>query len=175
MLEKEAFPLVVAGYKFGYLLIREDTVRVVTDHRNLKFLLDPLSVRPDLKQYVVDKVARWRLRSNITSIRYVIEVIKGHDNDPADMVTRWASPAAFPTNVYVVSPLPRSIVYPHEHADYRPPSDVAVAESQNFASQPLLRSKSEVAFFYEMKMDFSRTRTAFYSFLMMTVHSSSVF
>lgn len=60
-----------------------------TDHNNLIFLFDPLSVVPDLSLTTLLKVFRWAVRLSLYA--YTCTHIKGKENVWADLLSRWTS------------------------------------------------------------------------------------
>ena len=70
-----------------------------TDHNNLIFLFDPLSVVPDLSQTTLRKVLRWAVRLSIYN--YTCFHIKGSDNVWADLLGRWSAPSTVRRLVHI--------------------------------------------------------------------------
>lgn len=87
--EKEAFAIVQVFKKLDYLLLTQRPVHVYTDHRNLLFVFNPLSLEPVLGRHIVSKVQRWAL--HLSKYSYTIEHIEGDKNVMADIMTRWFS------------------------------------------------------------------------------------
>jgi len=85
VIEKEAYPIVVACDKLDYLLLRPQGFRLFCDHRNLIHVFAPGEA---VKKHVRGKLLRWSLK--LMGYRYVIEHIEGPKNLWADMVSRWA-------------------------------------------------------------------------------------
>lgn len=69
------------------MLICEDDIHIFTNHRNLLFVYDPLTVKTNLGRHVVNKVQRWALY--LLHFMHTIEHIEGSRNVTADMLTRW--------------------------------------------------------------------------------------
>lgn len=61
-----------------------------TDHNNLIFIFDPLSIVPDLSQSSLKKVLLWAVRMSIYN--YTCVHISGEDNVWADLLGRWSAP-----------------------------------------------------------------------------------
>lgn len=61
-----------------------------TDHNNLIFIFDPLSLMPDLSLSSVRKVLRWAVRLGMYN--YVCMHIRGEENVWADLLGRWSAP-----------------------------------------------------------------------------------
>eukprot|EP00918_Siedleckia_nematoides_P090338 GHVU01198592.1.p1 GENE.GHVU01198592.1~~GHVU01198592.1.p1 ORF type:complete len:894 (+),score=71.71 GHVU01198592.1:1173-3854(+) len=101
VVEKEAFPVKQVLERYEYLLLRGKGFYILTDHKNLLFILgkDPGEF---LKTYVRDKLHRWYLR--IASMPYFICYLPGVENTWADMFSRWgaAVEASPPTEVLTV-------------------------------------------------------------------------
>lgn len=89
ILEKEAYAVLATLERMHSLVTTPDGFDLYTDHNNLIFLFDPLTVVPDLSQTSLRKVLRWAVRLSI--YRYTFFHIKGEDNVWADLLTRWSS------------------------------------------------------------------------------------
>ncbi len=100
VLEKEGYAIIHPCKRMDYLLQRHRGFTIHTDHRNLKFLLDPSSSA--ITQRTVDKVERWRLA--LTSLRFKVEFIEGKNNHWADLLSRWGAPP--PQDMEEVVPIP---------------------------------------------------------------------
>ncbi|OWZ09958.1 hypothetical protein PHMEG_00017261 [Phytophthora megakarya] len=85
VIEKEAYPIVVACDKLDYLLLRARPFRLFCDHRNLIHVFAP---HTSVKKHIRGKLLRWALK--LMSYRYVIEHVDGTSNVWADMLSRWA-------------------------------------------------------------------------------------
>ena len=85
--EKEAFAIFQTFEKLDYMLMSSKPVHVYTDHRNLLFVFDPLSLEPALGRHIISKVQRWALY--LSRFSYVIEHVSGSSNVFADILTRW--------------------------------------------------------------------------------------
>ncbi|POM65946.1 Hypothetical protein PHPALM_18267 [Phytophthora palmivora] len=85
VIEKEAFPIVVACDKLDYLLLRPRPFRMYCDHRNLIHIFAP---HESVKKYVKGKLLRWAMK--LMNYRYVVEHVPGHSNEWADVISRWA-------------------------------------------------------------------------------------
>ncbi|KAE8960742.1 hypothetical protein PR001_g30281 [Phytophthora rubi] len=85
VIEKEAFPIVMACDKLDYLLLRPKPFRMYCDHRNLIHVFAP---HESLKKHVKGKLLRWAMK--IMNFRYVVEHVPGPTNVWADMISRWA-------------------------------------------------------------------------------------
>ncbi|GMF55194.1 unnamed protein product [Phytophthora fragariaefolia] len=112
VIEKEAYPIVVACDKLDYLLLRPTPFRMYCDHRNLIHIFAP---HESVKKHIRGKLLRWAMK--LMNYCYVVEHVPGPDNVWADMISRWAgnhSPtvkrlktvrASPPTTAESVSPL----------------------------------------------------------------------
>jgi RNase H-like domain found in reverse transcriptase/Integrase zinc binding domain len=87
--EKEGYALVQTVLTFDYLLLRNESFRIFTDHRNLVYIYNPLWVDQTLARHTVHKLQRWALKLSV--FNYVIEHIVGEDNVWADLLSRWGS------------------------------------------------------------------------------------
>jgi len=87
VIEKEAFPIVEAFERLRHLLLRDEGFRLLTDHRNLIYVFDPILRDNDFKKQAVDKLCRWA--SKLFAFKYVIEHIPGESNIWADILSRW--------------------------------------------------------------------------------------
>lgn len=90
ILEKEAFAVLATLDRMHWLAASPAGFDLFTDHNNLIFLFDPLSIVPDLSQTSMRKVLRWAVKLNIYS--YTCFHIKGTDNVWADLFGRWSAP-----------------------------------------------------------------------------------
>jgi RNase H-like domain found in reverse transcriptase/Reverse transcriptase (RNA-dependent DNA polymerase)/Integrase zinc binding domain/Chromo (CHRromatin Organisation MOdifier) domain len=86
--EKEGYAVVHTVTTLDYLLLSQELFSIFTDHRNLKFIYNPLSVDATLARHVVHKLQRWALKLSV--FNYVIEHIEGVKNLWPDLLTRWA-------------------------------------------------------------------------------------
>lgn len=73
-----------------WLTATPDGFDLLTDHNNLDFIFDPLSLMPDLSESSVRKVLRWAIR--LSTYNYVCLHIHGGDNVWADLLSRWSAP-----------------------------------------------------------------------------------
>ena len=85
--EQEAYAVFQTFERMDYMFACEDNIHIYTDHRNLLFVFDPLSLKPSLGRHVVNKVYRWALY--LSRFTYTIEHVEGVNNVSADMLTRW--------------------------------------------------------------------------------------
>lgn len=90
ILEKEAYAAVASLERMHWLAATPAGFDLYTDHNNLIFLFDPLSVVPDLSQTSLRKVLRWAVR--LSMYNYTCFHIRGADNVWADLLGRWAAP-----------------------------------------------------------------------------------
>lgn len=88
-LEKEAYAVLANLTRMHWLAATPNGFDLYTDHNNLIFLFDPLSVVPDLSQTTLRKVLRWAVR--LSMYRYTCFHIKGTDNVWADLLGRWSA------------------------------------------------------------------------------------
>lgn len=89
VLEKEGFAVVASLTRLHWLTATPSGFDLFTDHNNLVFIFDPLSLIPDLSQSCVRKVLRWAVRLSIYN--YVCYHISGEDNVWADLLGRWSA------------------------------------------------------------------------------------
>lgn len=69
------------------MFLGHNQVPVLTDHRNLLFVFDPLALRPNAPQYVLSKVHWWAM--HLSRFDFCIEQIVGVKNVLAYLHTRW--------------------------------------------------------------------------------------
>ena len=86
-LEKEAFSIMATIERMHWIASIPTGFDLYTDHNNLVFLFDPLSLAPDLSQSSLRKVIRWAVRLCIYN--YACIHISGDDNVWADLLSRW--------------------------------------------------------------------------------------
>jgi hypothetical protein len=51
--------------KVDYLLLSHDELSIVSDHLNLTYIYNTLSVDPALARHVVQKLQRWALKMSV--------------------------------------------------------------------------------------------------------------
>jgi len=85
--EKEGFSIYQVFKRLDYLLLGSIPSHVYTDHRNLLFVYNPMSIEPAMGRHIVNKVQRWALF--LSRFHYTIEHIAGDSNVMADVMTRW--------------------------------------------------------------------------------------
>jgi len=90
ILEKEAFAIMATTERMHWILSDAQGFDIFTDHNNLVFIFDPLSVLRDISISSLKKVLRWAVRLSIYN--YTCIHIPGADNVWADLLSRWAVP-----------------------------------------------------------------------------------
>lgn len=80
---KEAYPLIFAFTRLNYLFAGRH-VKVFTDHRNLKYIMNPSAITP---KTTLMRLQRWALI--IQNQDYAIEHVEGEQNITADLFSRW--------------------------------------------------------------------------------------
>lgn len=98
-LEKEGYAIMATVDRMHWVLSNPDGFDIFTDHNNLVFLFDPLSVVPDLAQTTLRKVLRWAIR--LSEYQYTCVHIKGADNVWADLIGRWKQPETLRRLVHI--------------------------------------------------------------------------
>lgn len=119
--ENEAFVVLASIERSHCLASCSDGFDLYTDHSNMIFIFDPLSVAPNLRQAAVRKVLRWAVR--LSAYKYVCLHIKGEDCVWAVMPTRWSIPLTI-RHLVSITLLPTTI------QDFKWPALNAVQESQ---------------------------------------------
>lgn len=89
-LENEAYAIVATTKRMHWMLATVDGFDFYTDHLNLVFLFDPVSVVADLSQTCLQKVLRWPVR--LRAYNYTSVHIDGNENVWANLLGRWATP-----------------------------------------------------------------------------------
>lgn len=77
--------------RMHWLLATSEGFDLFTDHQNLIFIFDPLSVIHDLVKSTVRKVLRWAVL--LSAYTHICVHIKGLENVWADILSRWTPPA----------------------------------------------------------------------------------
>ena len=95
IVEKEAFAINQAVQDLGYLLNEPAGFHLFTDHRNLVYMLDPVSLSASVRQNTVEKMARWAYA--LFQCKFTLHHIPGEDNVWADLMTRWGRSSTFST------------------------------------------------------------------------------
>jgi len=122
-LEKEAYAVLASLQRMHWLAATPNGFDLYTDHNNLIFLFDPLSVVPDLSQTTLRKVLRWAVW--LSMYNYTCFHIRGTDNVWADLLGRWSAPV-------VVRRLIRIPELPSSSADdFDWPTATVIAEAQS--------------------------------------------
>lgn len=88
VVEKEAFSIIESMRRMRYITLTVK-IHIYNDHRNLKFIYDPLSVNSNLPQYVASKVVRWGVQFN--EYEYMLYHLEGSRNVWSDLMTRWGA------------------------------------------------------------------------------------
>ena len=123
-LEKEAFAIVTATRRLHWLLATNDGFDIFTDHNNIVFIFDPLSLTTDLSQSSVRKVLRWAVLMSLYN--YTCVHIKGKHNIWADLLTRWTTTAHTVRRLVRLPPLVTATAQ-----DFQWPSIYDIQEQQN--------------------------------------------
>ena len=127
--EKEAFAVVESAIRLDYILLRPEGFFLFTDHRNLTYIFNPISVSPGISKMVANKIERWALK--LSSFRYTIVHISGEENCWADLLSRWAFPLQPPARR--ISALLRAPLAPDLDPEFRWPSPREFKEAQEVA------------------------------------------
>jgi RNase H-like domain found in reverse transcriptase len=87
--EKEGFAIVDTVTKVDYLSLSHshDEFSILSNHLNLTYIYNPLSVDPTLACHVVHKLQRWALKMSVFSCR--MKHVMGELNYWTDLMTRW--------------------------------------------------------------------------------------
>lgn len=84
ILEKEVYVILATVDRMHWALATTCGFDLFTDHNNLIFIFDPLSIMPDLSQSSLKKVLRWAVRMSIYN--YTCVHISGEENVWADLL-----------------------------------------------------------------------------------------
>lgn len=128
--EKEAFAIVECISRLDYIVLRPEGFFLFTDHKNLVFIFDPVSVNARIQKHVANKIERWALL--LSSFRYTIVHITGEDNCWADLLSRWGA-TPIHTHTLTVSALLSVPVAPDLDPDFTWPSSHGIRQSQQAA------------------------------------------
>jgi hypothetical protein len=85
--EKEGFAVVDVVTKMDYILLIPSEFSILSDHLNLIYIYNPLSVDPTLARHVVHRLQRWALKMSVFAYR--MEHVAGEVNFWTDLMTRW--------------------------------------------------------------------------------------
>jgi RNase H-like domain found in reverse transcriptase len=85
--EKEGFAIVDTVTKVDYLLLCHDEFWILSDHLNLIYTYNPISVDPSLARTISHKLQHWALKMSLFSYR--MEHVMGELNYWTDLMTRW--------------------------------------------------------------------------------------
>lgn len=92
VLEKEAYAVLATLQRMHWLAATPAGFDLFTDHNNLFYLFDPLSIVPDMSQTTLRKVLRWAVW--LSAYNYTCIHIRGTENVWADLLGRWSPPPA---------------------------------------------------------------------------------
>lgn len=90
IVEKEAFAIKETLVRNRFLTVTREPIRIFTDHRNLKYLFNPVPARLEGRKQAADRIERWFVI--MSSFHYTIDAIAGTDNIVADLFSRWGLP-----------------------------------------------------------------------------------
>ena len=129
-LEKEAFAIMATVDRMHWILCTSQGFDLYTDHNNPIFILNPLSVIPDLSLPTLRKGLRWAVKLSLYS--YVCIHITGIDNVWADLLGRWAVPKVIRRLVRIPE-LPSSTT---SDFDWPSSNEIHHAQSQHANTRP---------------------------------------
>jgi uncharacterized membrane protein YgcG len=86
--DKEGFAIKESCTRLAHLLVRRGGFRMFTDHRNLRYIFNPVGVVSQVTKPQADRLERWAVY--LRCFEYTIEHIAGELNVWADMLSRWA-------------------------------------------------------------------------------------
>ena len=86
--DKEGFAIKESCLKLAHLLVRRKGVSIFTDHRNLRYIFNPLAVVAQVTKPQADRLERWAVF--LRCFDYKIYHIPGELNVWGDMLSRWA-------------------------------------------------------------------------------------
>jgi len=130
--EKEAFAIVESVTRLDYLVLRPGGFLMFTDHKNLTFLYNPVTVQPQMPRHVLTKVQRWAMR--LSQFEYSIIHIPGVENCWADLLSRWG--ASDPDNTQSsprIAALLKAPVAPDLQPDFEWPTEKEIHDVQHAA------------------------------------------
>lgn len=123
ILEKEACAVLATLTRLHWLASIPHGFDLYTDHNNLIFIFDPLSVVPDLSQNTVRKVLRWAIRLSLYN--YTCFHIRGLDNVRADLLGLWSAPSTVRRIVHIC------VLPPTTDKDFVWPREQEISDIQN--------------------------------------------
>jgi RNase H-like domain found in reverse transcriptase len=85
--EKEGFAVVDVVTKMDYILLIPSEFSILSDHLNLTYIYNPLSVDPMLARQVVHKLQRWALKMSVFAYR--MEHVAGEVKFWTDLMISW--------------------------------------------------------------------------------------
>lgn len=145
ILQKEAFAVLNKLDRMHWLVSDAAGFDLYTDHDNLIFLFDLLSVVPDMSQTSLRKVLRWYVRSII--YQYTCYHIKGSDNVWVYLVTLW-----FPFTSTVGRPVHITELPSACSEDFECPTPSGISESQTPQFLPALMDSHLMKDFQDNRM-----------------------
>lgn len=131
VLEKEAYAVMSTLDRMHWIVATPDGFDLYTDHNNLIFLFDPISVFPDMSQSSLRKVLRWAVKLSI--YRYTCYHMKGEENVWADLLTRWSAARTTVRRLVRIPELSSSCL---DDFEWPTPSVLASAQEEHKASRP---------------------------------------
>ncbi len=139
IIEKEGFPLIEGCHRLKHYLLSRFPFIIFTDHRNLVYIMDPLSRSTSTSRTSGDRLERWKLQ--IMDLNYRIEHISGEDNVWADLGTRWGVPIGPSVKAAVCAKRPLQSLAMNSHRihfeeykiadDFIWPTEPAIIEAQS--------------------------------------------
>jgi hypothetical protein len=88
--DKEGFSIKESCVKLTYLIVRRLGFHILTDHRNLEYIFNPLGVVSHVAKPTADRLERWAIM--LRCFDYSIQHLEGERNIWADMLSRWGAP-----------------------------------------------------------------------------------
>eukprot|EP00737_Agarophyton_chilense_P002334 gb/GEZJ01002651.1/.p1 GENE.gb/GEZJ01002651.1/~~gb/GEZJ01002651.1/.p1 ORF type:complete len:320 (+),score=20.64 gb/GEZJ01002651.1/:2674-3633(+) len=129
VLENEGYEILATLQRMHWLVATPAGFDLFTDHNNLVFIFDPLSIIPDLSQSSTRKLLRWAV--GLSSYSYNCLHIQGPDNVWADLLTRWSAPSTV-RRIVQVPALPSSSASDFESAI----TEIATRQDEHRSTRP---------------------------------------
>ena len=96
IIEKEAYPLILALQEWEHLLLVPDGFNCYVDHKNLVHLFEPSAIKPAISKGAHLRIYNWLYLLGQFKVN-TFQHLPGEDNCWADMLSRWANPNFSPT------------------------------------------------------------------------------
>lgn len=122
-MEKEAFSIMATIERMHWIASCPEGFDLFTDHNNLIFIFNPLTLVSDLSQSSIKKLIRWAVL--LSYYNYICIHISGNENVWADLLSRWISTPTISRLIHI-PPLPST-----NASEFEWPNIISIRQSQD--------------------------------------------